>query len=79
MKKTDRKKARKRALKKLKKYALLGRKRTGSVGKLRANDWGFKDMIGNVWEWTDDLHDEDYYTKISKGEVDFHDPANLPL
>jgi formylglycine-generating enzyme required for sulfatase activity len=31
------------------------------VGGLRPNDWGFHDMLGNVWEWTWDLYDPAVY------------------
>lgn len=32
------------------------RNRTTSAGYFAANDWGFFDMSGNVWEWTADRH-----------------------
>ncbi|MBI5642178.1 MAG: formylglycine-generating enzyme family protein [Deltaproteobacteria bacterium] len=33
------------------------------VGKFKPNGLGIYDMSGNVWEWTNDLYDVDYYKK----------------
>lgn len=37
---------------------------TTRVGSFPANDWGFYDLTGNVWEWMYDWYQQDYY-KVS--------------
>jgi formylglycine-generating enzyme len=38
--------------------ANLSKKATAVVGSKLSNAWGFYDMLGNVWEWTEDRYNE---------------------
>lgn len=41
-------------------YDMNSRGRTQPVRLLRPNPWGLHDMIGNVWEWCEDVWHDDY-------------------
>jgi formylglycine-generating enzyme len=40
---------------------------TGPVGQFLPNPWGFRDMLGNVEEWTEDCFTEQYNDAIKSG------------
>jgi formylglycine-generating enzyme required for sulfatase activity len=42
---------------------------TSPVRSFPPNGYGLYDMIGNVWEWTTDLYDVDYFKRLSKNAV----------
>lgn len=38
------------------------------VGTCKSNNWGLHDMTGNVWEWTSDYYDKQYYSSGIKSD-----------
>jgi formylglycine-generating enzyme required for sulfatase activity len=38
------------------------------VGSYKPNSYGLYDMLGNVWQWTEDVYDSTAYTKLPKND-----------
>ncbi len=52
-----------------------GYERTHDVATKKANNWGFYDMHGNVWEWCIDWYDSGAAYRVERGGSWFHSAA----
>ena len=46
-----------------------GHVHTAPIGSFAANGWGLHDMLGNVWEWTEDCYNRSYAGAPSDGSA----------
>ena len=58
------------------------RDRTGNVGTCPvgtygANGVGLSDMVGNLWEWTEDCYEDDCGRRVMRGGSWYNDAENL--
>lgn len=58
-------------------YYENSKEKTHPVKELEPNDLGLYDMLGNVWEWCEDLWSEDSSYRVIRGGSWYNDPQYL--
>ena len=58
-------------------YSSNSGKKTHAVGGRQSNAWGLYDMHGNVWEWCNDLYQDDYKGAPDDGSSRLNDLDSL--
>ena len=59
-------------------FDLNSNDRTWPVGLKRPNPWGLHDMLGNVWEWCEDVWHDDYSSAPANGSPWTADAESQP-
>jgi len=58
-------------------YSTNSKSQTHPVGMLLPNSWGLYDIVGNVWAWTRDSYESDYWERMRREAKDVVvDPGN---
>lgn len=57
-------------------YELNSSNRTQEPSRVKPNQYGLRNMLGNVWEYTQDWYEDEAYSALPDGSVDPKGPAS---